>query len=66
MRQHVMPTDQQGHIGPEAGEDVHHLHPGHAGSDDDQLLGQFGEVIRMASREDSISIDRGPGRLPGP
>jgi hypothetical protein len=65
VRQHPVPRRHQRDLGTERLVGAGELGAGHPGPDDDQPLGQLGEIIDLAAGEDPLPIRSGVRQFPG-
>ena len=58
-RQHPVAAGHERDLGAHLDVGRHELRPGDAGADDDQVLGQLGEVVELAPGEDALAVGLG-------
>ncbi len=62
MRQDLVATGHHGDLDAEFGIGVAELRAGDTGADDDQMLGQLGEVVELAPVQDALTVGFGTGQ----
>ena len=66
LGEHLLAADDERHVAAEAREHVHELHPGDAGADHDEVLGELGRRVGLARREDALAVRLGEVGDAGP
>ena len=62
----LLPGLEHQDLHPLAGENMSRHATGGAGSDDDQMLGEIGQVVQLTPRQDPLAVRKRIGQLAGP